>query len=119
VRPNENESLLLLQTFTGVASATSLAVAAVVSERVEKEQRLREAHNAAESLVEQRTAALRDANAKLENELQHRVQAEEHLRASEERYRLLFKRSLAGICLATPEGALHRCHRRRYPPIQC
>jgi integral membrane sensor domain MASE1 len=46
VRPNENESLLLLQTFTGVVSATSLAVAAVVSERAEKEQRLREAHKA-------------------------------------------------------------------------
>jgi PAS domain S-box-containing protein len=110
VRANENESLLLLQTFTGVVSATSLAVAAVVSERAEKEQRLREAHNEAESLVEQRTAALRDANAKLEEELRHRVQAEEHLRASEERYRLLFKRSLAGICLATPEGALLECN---------
>jgi PAS domain S-box-containing protein len=110
VRPNENESLLLLQTFTGVVSATSLAVAAVVSERAEKEQRLRETHNTAESLVEQRTAALRDANAKLENELRHRVQAEEHLRVSEERYRLLFKRSLAGICLATPEGALLECN---------
>jgi PAS domain S-box-containing protein len=110
VRPNENESLLLLQTFTGVVSATSLAVAAVVSERAEKEQRLRDAHNAAESLVEQRTAALRDANAKLENELRHRVQTEEHLRVSEERYRLLLKRSLAGICLVTPEGALLECN---------
>jgi PAS domain S-box-containing protein len=110
VRANENESLLLLQTFTGVVSATSLAVAAVVSERSEKEQRLREAHNAAESLVEQRTAALRDVNAKLEEELRNRSQAEEHLRVSEERYRLLFKRSLAGICLATPEGTLLECN---------
>lgn len=110
VRVNENESLLLLQAFTGVISATSLAVAAVVSERAEKEQRLREAHNAAESLVEQRTAALQDANTKLEEELQHRLRVEEHLRASEERYRLLFKRSLAGICLATAEGALLECN---------
>ena len=110
VRASENDSLLLLQTFTGVVSATSLAVAAVVSERAEKEQRLREAHNAAESLVEQRTTALRDANAKLEEELRHRFLAEEHLRASEERYRLLFKRSLAGICLATPEGSLLECN---------
>ena len=110
VRANENESLLLLQTFTGVVSATSLAVAAVVSERSEKEQRLREAHNAAELLVEQRTAALRDVNTKLEEELRSRSQAEEHLRASEERYRLLFKRSLAGICLATPEGTLLECN---------
>jgi PAS domain S-box-containing protein len=110
VRANENESLLLLQTFTGVVSVTSLAVAAVVSERAEKEQRLREAHNAAESLVEQRTAALRDVNAKLEAELRHRSQAEERVRASEERYRLLFKRSMAGICLATPEGGLLECN---------
>jgi PAS domain S-box-containing protein len=110
VRVNENESLLLLQAFTGVVSATSLGVAAVVSERAEKEKRLREAHSAAESLVEQRTAALKDANAKLEEELRYRFQAEAHLRASEERYRLLFKRSMAGICLATPEGTLLECN---------
>jgi integral membrane sensor domain MASE1 len=61
VRANENESLLLLQTFTGVVSATSLAVAAVVSERAEKEQRLREAHNAAESLESPRDTVRKSA----------------------------------------------------------
>jgi PAS domain S-box-containing protein len=110
MRVDENESLLLLQAFTGVVSVTSMAVAAVVSERAEKELRLREAHNTAESLVEQRTLALRDSNAKLEEELRHRFRTEEHLRASEERYRLLFKHSLAGICLTTPEGNLLECN---------
>jgi PAS domain S-box-containing protein len=110
VRADANVSLLLLQAFTGVVSVTIVAVAAVVSERAEKELRLREAHSAAELVVQERTAALADANRRLEEELRRRVHVEEHLRASEERYRLLFRRSMAGICLATPEGSLLECN---------
>jgi len=32
------------------------------------------------------------------------------MQASEKRYRLLFKRSMAGICLATPDGTLLECN---------
>src|SRR5262249_23081354 len=88
----------------------SLALAAVVSERAEHEQRLHDAYSEAERLVERKTVDLRNANAMLEDELGHRLKAEENLKSSEERYRLLFKRSLAGICLATPEGTLLECN---------
>lgn len=103
VRVDENQSLLLLQAFTGVISVTMVAVAALVSERAEN-------YRAVELLVRQRTAAVTDANAQLEQELRRRSNAEADLRASEERYRLLFKRSVAGICVATPEGALLECN---------
>jgi PAS domain S-box-containing protein len=93
-----------------VISVTSLVLAAVVFARAKHEHHLSDAYSVAESLVVQRTTALRDTNAKLEQELHHRLVVEEHLRVSEERYRLLFKRSLAGICLATPEGTLLECN---------
>jgi PAS domain S-box-containing protein len=59
-----------------------------------------------ENLVGERTAALEEANAKLFEEIQVRRLAEEQLRASEERYRLLYNRSPIMMHSADADGCL-------------
>lgn len=76
---DQNESLLLLQAFMGVATMVSLAVAAVVAQHKLARNVLRETHSALELEVEERTAALLKAVAKLESEIAGRKQAEKAL----------------------------------------
>jgi two-component system cell cycle sensor histidine kinase/response regulator CckA len=53
---NQNESLLLLQAFIGVAAVMTMAVAAVVSEREAAAAALRRAHEDLETRIAERTA---------------------------------------------------------------
>lgn len=76
---DQNASLLLLQAFMGVATMVSLAVAAVVAQHKLAKNVLRETHSALELEVEERTAALLKAVAKLESEVTGRRQAEKAL----------------------------------------
>lgn len=59
-----------------------------------------------ENLVGERTAALEAANARLSEEVQERRLAEDKLRASEERYRLLYNRSPIMMHSADAKGRL-------------
>jgi PAS domain S-box-containing protein len=59
-----------------------------------------------ENLVRERTAALEEVNAKLSDEIRVRRQTEEQLRASEERYRLLYNRSPIMMHSADANGHL-------------
>ncbi len=60
-RPNLNESLLLLQSFVGVISVTTLTLSAVIIEREQAKIRLEKANEELELKVEERTAALQQA----------------------------------------------------------
>lgn len=73
VRQTQNESLLFLQMFVGVASVMTLALAAVVSE-------LRKARSQLEVKVQQRTQDLSRAVHALEAEVAERKQAENAVR---------------------------------------
>ena len=86
----QNEALLLLQAFIGVAAATTMALAIAVRERRKAGDELQAAHDELERRVQERTLALSGSNAALAAEVEERRRAEERLRASEEEYRLLF-----------------------------
>jgi PAS domain S-box-containing protein len=58
VRASQNESLLLLQTFTSLISVMGLSVAAIVAERQRVEQRLKRFNEELERLVRMRTEEL-------------------------------------------------------------
>ncbi len=60
---------------------------------------LRKAHDQLESRVEERTAELLKTNKQLEWEIEERRRAEEALRGSEERYRLLLNNITLGVAL--------------------
>lgn len=65
-RATVNESLLLLQTFTGVVAVTFLVLAAVVAERKQAEEETRKVNAELERRVLQRTAELSAVNKELE-----------------------------------------------------
>ena len=65
-RGSPDDSLLLSQTFMGVAGATALLLAAITSERRQAESELRRAHDRLEGKVEERTAELERSHKELE-----------------------------------------------------
>ncbi|HEY3216749.1 MAG TPA: MASE1 domain-containing protein [Candidatus Eisenbacteria bacterium] len=85
VRPDPNESLLLLQAFMAVFSMTTLAVTATVSEHRRVEASIRRLNEELEKRVSERTGQLRVANHELRDHIRERTRAEERLRASEAR----------------------------------
>jgi PAS domain S-box-containing protein len=104
--------------------AGTLAVFTDLAERVRVEKELRRHRDHLEELVNERTAALREANAQLQREVGERKRAEaelreyhEHLedlveertaelRKSEERYRTLFDGVPMGLYRTTPAGQI-------------
>jgi PAS domain S-box-containing protein len=65
-RGSPDDSLLLAQTFTGVAGITALLLAAITSERKHAEDELRSAHDRLEEKVEERTAEVEHSHKELE-----------------------------------------------------
>lgn len=84
VMKEPNESLLLLQAFMAVAAMVALSVAAIVAQNKLAKSVLQETHSALELEVEERTAALLKAVAKLESEVAGRRQAEKALQLKTE-----------------------------------
>jgi PAS domain S-box-containing protein len=74
-----------------------LGVATDITARKRAEEALKRAQEGLERRVEERTAALLAANAKLEKEISDRQAAEEALRVSEERFALAVRGSQDGI----------------------
>jgi PAS domain S-box-containing protein len=66
VRPTLTESLLLLQSFIGVVSITALMLSALILEREQAEGKLKQANEALEMRVEDRTAALKESEQALQ-----------------------------------------------------
>ncbi|MCA1558347.1 MAG: PAS domain S-box protein, partial [Acidobacteria bacterium] len=68
-----------------------------ITERVRAEQALRRAHDELEQRVADRTAALREANRVLKEQIEERESIEERLRESEARFRSLFENATIGL----------------------
>lgn len=74
-----NESLLVLQLFMGIMAVTTIALAAVVSERKQADEALRKAHDELERRVQRRTEALFSTNKALQVEITERKRTEEEI----------------------------------------
>src|SRR4028118_515753 len=83
LRQSLNESLILLQTFMGVVSVSTLLFSAILVERQQAEIGLKVANETLERRVEERTIALTKTNEILQVEIAEREQAELALRNSE------------------------------------
>jgi len=86
-------------------SAEIVAVYDDVTERKRAEEALRKAHDELEIRVEDRTAELSKMNEQLQREIEERKEAEETLKASEERHRLLLEASPDPIVVYDMQGA--------------
>ncbi len=75
-----------------------------ISERKQAEQELQRAHERLEQRVQERTAELNEANRALRSEIARRERSEEALRASREKYRVLFETFPIGISITDDVG---------------
>jgi PAS domain S-box-containing protein len=103
-RGSVNESLLLLESYLIVISATATILAAALSERDRAVEELRRSRDDLDNRVSERARELVAANAQLTREVAERRQAEATLRASEERYRNFFVTSRDGVFMTTVDG---------------
>ena len=82
-----------------------------VMERIKRsEDELREAALLLEQRVKERTKALEKTNQKLQNEIAEHKRAEEALRKTEKKFRLLFEQNLVGVYHTTLEGDILDCN---------
>ena len=77
-----------------------------ITARVEMEEELREARDELEVRVEERTAALKEANELLEREIAVRQRMEETLRDSEEHFRALIEHAQDVIFIVEADGTM-------------
>lgn len=74
------------------------------------ETRLRELNETLTQVVEARTAELNKANRRLLDDIAKRAAVLKDLKASEERYRLLFEKNITGNFVASAEGRILDCN---------
>lgn len=87
------------------------AAARDVTARRSAEAELRNANDAAERKIEERTKDLRAANRRLHQELRQRQEAEASLRHSMKRYQDVFDHAPIGICMTTRDGRILTANR--------
>ncbi|MGC3973613.1 MAG: PAS domain S-box protein [Nitrospira sp.] len=75
-----------------------------ITDRKRADQALRRSHQSLEALVEERTAALREANSRLEQELAQSKEIQQALSASESRFRDLVESLPLPIWTCLPDG---------------
>ena len=77
-----------------------------ISARKTAEEALRRSHEKLEARVQSRTFELKEANARLTQEVAERARVEENLRKSEEKYRIFYEQSTVGIFIMTASGII-------------
>jgi PAS domain S-box-containing protein len=83
-----------------------------ITEAKRQEEALRRAHEELEVCVEERTAALTEANASLKRQIADRRRAEEALRESEVRFRATFEQAAVGVAHVGADGRLLRVNQK-------
>jgi PAS domain S-box-containing protein len=105
IRESPNDSLLFLQMFLGVVTLMILTLAASRSEYKRVEEALRLGHEDLEARVQRRTSELAEANRALEAQIRERLQTEDALRESQERFSNAFRDASIGMALVSLDGA--------------
>jgi len=104
----QNEALLLISLATvfalGIAIVITTYTAKQLARRVRAEDELRKAHQDLEAQVVTRTAALLEANQRLQTEAAQRREVESTLRESEQRYRQIVDCASDTIYRTNPQG---------------
>ncbi|MFA7059422.1 MAG: MASE1 domain-containing protein [Pedobacter sp.] len=101
-----NYALLFLQSYLGVASASTLILSTLISARKHAEDRLREYQGNLEKLVRARTAELQEANERLRQEIEDRARAEQMFTEREAQYRDLVESANCVILRWLPDGRI-------------
>ena len=109
-----DEELLSAVLVAGVAGDIAFALLhmELESEREQAEQALQKAHGELGKRVEERTAGLSEANEALRAEIADRSRAEQGLRDSEERYRMLVETMNDGLGILDANGSFTYCNPR-------
>jgi PAS domain S-box-containing protein len=101
-----NYSLLFLQSYLGVAAASTLLLSTLISARNRAEDRLREYQDNLENVVRARTAELQETNERLTREIEEHARAEQLLIEREAQYRDLVESANCVILRWLPEGRI-------------
>lgn len=86
-------------------------IARDITRRIQYEEALQKARDQLEERVKERTAELERINRELRNEIQERKKAEEQVRESKEKYRLLFATSPESISILDLDGNFVECNK--------